>query len=986
MTQDVIKKLIEIEIQGDGEKTVKGLKAEIASLKDVILNLDEGTDEYNRAVERLVKDQRELNEVQALTKRTATALDGSYDALVHKMGLLKKEWRATNDEARRNELGQEIDEINNQLKELDYSIGNHQRNVGNYSEGMVEGFRSIKEEIKSYKDQLYTLEEGTEEYNEVFAKLADASFRQRDLTEKLKYSTADIGEVINTTVGVVSGLASGFGAVQGAMAVFGVENEKVEETMVKLQGTLAMVQGLQGMEGLIDKIGGLKMVVSGWISSNNKVSKSIKAVATATNAETIATEAHTGAMVADTVATNVATVATNTFKKALIATGIGAIVVLVGTLIANWDKLTKAIKGSNEASEETAEMSVKAVQKQKEIGEESLSFWQKLKAVIAGVGQVIYNTAIQPLVGIVETIGHIFSGRWGEAWDTIKETSKEALDVMGSFQDGYEKSITKSVASNAREQAEIRAKNVDNYIKDMEVQSDADWKFSKEGQEAYRALFAYKQAQYEKNSDEYKEAVREQKEYERDLTEYIKEQEEERKQAILKSLDNSIKANEAKFGSDWKYTSEGMKAYADYYKRILQLYEKDSDEYINAQNSLTSFQRECLEKRKAQAEKAQADALKAKQNEVKEYEQLELHKLNIMKLTNSEGFEDTKEYLDAEYQSQKSVLDKELELYDEGTNEYNAVLRKREILDLEYANALSALNKKKKEDTINSQVAEKEHNYAIQEIMYGDTEGWLDKQYQLQSEMLDMKLALYAVDSEAYKEVIRQKELLDAQYAQAKANKENEQKDAIASANKEWLEGEKDGFTGLLTELFPAVGEGLASLGQKSGKTAQEMAGAFETAITNTGQLFGNLSELMKDENGEQTEASKAFAKTEVIISTAMGVAQAIASAMQLGPIAGPIMGAINSALVITSGAIALKNIENETMIGGTGLENSASAVANSMPQTTQFINNYNTPYVRNLTTDAEDAEVAETKVYVLESEITDTQNRQKTRISETSF
>lgn len=986
MSEEVIKKLIEIEIRGDGEKSVKGLKKEIADLKDVILNLDKGTEEYDRAVERLVKDQRELNEVQALTKKTATALDGSYDALVHQMSLLKKEWRATNDEARRNELGQEIKEINDQLKEMDYSLGNHQRNVGNYTEGVVDGFRSIKEEIKSYKDQLYTLEEGTDEYNEVFAKLADATFRQRDLTEKLKYSTADIGEVIATTTGVVSGIASGFGAVQGAMALFGVESDKVEETMVKLQASLAMVQGLQGLEGIVDKIGGLKMVISGWITSNNKASKSVKAVATAVNAETVATEAHTVAMGADAVATNVATVATNTFKKALIATGIGAIVVLVGTLIANWDKLTKAIKGSNEASEETGEMSVKAVQKQKEVGEESLSFWQKLKAVIAGVGQVIYDSLIQPIVGAVKVLGQVVSGDFKGAWETIKTTAVDAMTSLKGFQEGYEKSITKSVASNAREQAEIRAKNVEDYIKDMESQSDADWKFSKEGQEAYRALFAYKQAQYEKDSDEYKEAVREQKEYERDLTEYIKEQEEERKQAILKSLDNSIKANEAKYGSDWKYTSEGMKAYADYYNRIMQLYEKDSDEYINAQNSLTTFQRECLEKRKEQAKKAQEDALKAKQKEVADFETLENHKLDVLKLTNEKGYENTQEYLDAEYASKSAVIEKEIALYKEDSDEYKALLREKEILDLEYANNTKALNEQKRVDAINSQITEKEHNYAIQEIMYGDTEEWLDKQYQLQSEMLDLKLSLYAVDSEAYKEVIRQKELLDTQYAQTKKDKENETADAIASANKKWLEGEKSGLMGMVTEIFPAFGDKLAEIGKKSDNTAQEIAGAFDTAITNTGQLFGNLSELMKDENGEATETSKAFAKTEVIISTAMGVAQAIASAMQLGPIAGPIMGAINSAVVITSGLVALKNIENETMPQAV---DGANSVTNSQSNLVQYVNNYSTPYRYNRTDASDEANINgldTLKVVVLESDITETQNRQKARIKETSF
>lgn len=127
---------------GDSEKSVKALRQEIKDLRDAILNLDKGTEEYNQAVEQLQEDQRNLDEVMALTKKTATALEGSYDALTFQMAALKKEWRATTDQAKRDELGKQILEINNQLKDLDASTGNFQRNVGDYKNQMAGAFQA----------------------------------------------------------------------------------------------------------------------------------------------------------------------------------------------------------------------------------------------------------------------------------------------------------------------------------------------------------------------------------------------------------------------------------------------------------------------------------------------------------------------------------------------------------------------------------------------------------------------------------------------------------------------------------------------------------------------------------------------------------------------------------------------------------------------------------------------------------------------------
>ena len=229
-----IKPIIKVDT-GESQRTVKALKKDISDLKDQILNLTKGTKEYDDAVDKLQQSQRELNEVQALTKRTATALEGSYDALTHQMSLLKKEWRATADEARRADLGAQIDEINGKLKEMDASVGNFQRNVGNYVshwEGMPEVTKDFGAAMKEMNERI----------------------------EPTKQQFESVGKI-------ASGLASGFAAVQGAAALLGLENENLERTLVKVQAAMAIAQGIGGLGGLVEGLGKAKVAFQGVINS-----------------------------------------------------------------------------------------------------------------------------------------------------------------------------------------------------------------------------------------------------------------------------------------------------------------------------------------------------------------------------------------------------------------------------------------------------------------------------------------------------------------------------------------------------------------------------------------------------------------------------------------------------------------------------------------------------------------------------------------------
>ena len=140
-------------------RNIQDLKTNISELKKQLNDLDIGSEEYNKTLQELSVNQNALKDAMHYTttetKTAEQAMDGiavaargageSYNALVNRLKSLKEEWRATEDVARRNELGKQINEVNQKLKDLDASTGSFKRNVGDY-EGAIkrtaDGFRA----------------------------------------------------------------------------------------------------------------------------------------------------------------------------------------------------------------------------------------------------------------------------------------------------------------------------------------------------------------------------------------------------------------------------------------------------------------------------------------------------------------------------------------------------------------------------------------------------------------------------------------------------------------------------------------------------------------------------------------------------------------------------------------------------------------------------------------------------------------------------
>jgi hypothetical protein len=124
----------------------------------------------------------------------------------------------------------------------------------------------------------------------------------------------------------------------------------VQQAMLRVQSAMALAQGLEGLEDAgraFKQLGAVVKSTTIFTAAYNFV-MGISNKETATNvglteADSVAKVGLGATTVGVTTATTGATTAMKLFRLALIATGIGAIIVLVGLLIANFDKVTKVV-------------------------------------------------------------------------------------------------------------------------------------------------------------------------------------------------------------------------------------------------------------------------------------------------------------------------------------------------------------------------------------------------------------------------------------------------------------------------------------------------------------------------------------------------------------------------------------------------------------------------------------------------------------------
>ena len=895
---DTIEKIIKIESSGS-EQTVKGLKKEIDSLRDALLNVEKGGDEYKKILEQLINDQKRLADVMSAGKNEASAATGSYNALKNEMSALKKVWGEVTDEASRDEIGKRIGEINGKLKEFDASIGNYQRNVGDYASG----FKNARQELAALKTQMDNLEEGSAEYNAAFQRAAEITHNLSERQEMLRYSAADLGTQLSNITGIAAGLMGGFNALQGVLALTGNKSEELQETMMKLQAGIAIVQGLQGLEGMTKKAQGLVEGLTNMIFKTNETT-------TAVAAETTAVGANTTAQEANVVATNAATVATNGFKKALVATGIGAIIVLIGTLIAHWEDFKNMVGLSNEKLEQFQ------------------GIMDKVKAVLGGVANVIMNAfvaSVKNAITAISTLGevtkNVLSFQFGKAadaakegWAKIAENTKKGLSVVQNYEEGY-----------AKTSARIQEKRTAEALK--------------------------------KSAEE---------------------------------VNETIKDNEAKYGSDWKYTQDGKKLYDQYFDTKLKAYKKDSKEYKDLMRQKWAYDREYDEHLK-QASKTQVkqakEATDTRLEEAKKIEQRAKDSAKTEEQLLTEKFNKEKELL-IEYHRDTTALEKE----------YQANLQK--IKDKAAADDKAREDKKKADeekalaDRTRKALKMSDRRLQTSDDANAQAVQTIELEYSLKEAKSSAALSFNDLIEETNRIYEANKQHLLEQAAEYKSLMDNNEIDKEAREN-----AERD-YNNTMAELRNLDTQNLIDNTNLQREAIEQQIEMYSDLAESIGDIFGSIADMLQDdikrkvENGKITQeegekqfkAVKAFQIAQATINTISGAIAAFMSCQQQFPQPyGAIIGAVQAAAVTAAGVAQIAKIKS-TQLGGGGSSAGSPTAAPVQTQPEEYV----PQYTQNATGESEITRLADSihnqKVYVVESDITEAQNRSKVRVTESTW
>jgi hypothetical protein len=191
---------------------------------------------------------------------------------------------------------------------------------GNDSVGKAaEATKSLKTQLKELKAELASGNLTGKAFDEASKKAGELQDRIGDVNQRVKNLSSD-SKRLDGFVSLATGIAGGFAAAQGAMALFGSENEDLQKSLIKIQGAVALLNGVQAVANTLNK--------ESAASTNLNIKQfNILTFVKKKYAQAIGTS--TGAM--------------KVFKGALAGIGIGLLITGITLLIENFDKIKKAV-------------------------------------------------------------------------------------------------------------------------------------------------------------------------------------------------------------------------------------------------------------------------------------------------------------------------------------------------------------------------------------------------------------------------------------------------------------------------------------------------------------------------------------------------------------------------------------------------------------------------------------------------------------------
>jgi hypothetical protein len=132
---------------------------------------------------------------------------------------------------------------------------NSVKELSNRTEDMTKKTMSFKQEMRQLTELINSGKLKGDELVIAKQRLADMKDQAGDLSAQTKILGSDTRALDTAMQGLSLGVGI-FASLQGASALFGGENEKVQQALLKVNGAMAVLQGLQQIQNTLDKESG----------------------------------------------------------------------------------------------------------------------------------------------------------------------------------------------------------------------------------------------------------------------------------------------------------------------------------------------------------------------------------------------------------------------------------------------------------------------------------------------------------------------------------------------------------------------------------------------------------------------------------------------------------------------------------------------------------------------------------------------------------
>ena len=277
--------------------------------------MDAGSEEFKQ----LEADINAANEMLGRTPQLYDATGNSINQMNDALKTFQEQLASETDSESIKILNTNIETLENGIQQVKNAGKTGFDEFGNKIEEQKDKTVSLQTELEQLVAQMAKLrlanQEGSAEYDVLKQKATEVRTAivstNKEINSEIK-ATSSFDHLIQAA----SGITAGFTMAQGAIALFGAEQESAEKVIQKVTGAMAVLQSLQEIQVQIK------------------------------NRDTVATGQQTAVQAAYSLVVGTSTGALKIFRIALAATGIGLIVILLAALIANWDKVTASIKKS----------------------------------------------------------------------------------------------------------------------------------------------------------------------------------------------------------------------------------------------------------------------------------------------------------------------------------------------------------------------------------------------------------------------------------------------------------------------------------------------------------------------------------------------------------------------------------------------------------------------------------------------------------------